>query len=81
MALSDRLESTPARKHGLPCSVGALLDRLPEAEADALNRMMHELGWSANAIYEALEAEGHEVGRQTVSRHRSRSCRCFKQAA
>jgi len=81
MALSDRIDTTPQRSAGLPCSVGALLDRLPDDEAAALNRMLHELGWSAARIYDALEAEGHEVGRQTIGRHRSRACRCFKAAA
>jgi hypothetical protein len=77
VALKDRLDDTPKRQVGLPCSVGALIDKLPPDEADALNDMMHTLGWSAARIYEALAAEGYEVGRQTIGRHRSRSCRCF----
>lgn len=77
MALKDRLENTPKRHAGLPCSVGALVDKLPPDEADALNDMLHTLGWSASRIYEALAAEGYEVGRQTIGRHRSRACRCF----
>jgi uncharacterized protein (DUF433 family) len=81
MALSDRIESTPQRISGTPCSVGALLDRLSEAEQAALNKMLHELGWSAARIYDALTSEGHEVGRQTIGRHRSRGCRCFKATA
>jgi hypothetical protein len=81
MALSERLETTPRRGSGLPCSVGALLDKLPADEADALEQMMGPLGWSASRIYEALAAEGHEVGRQTIGRHRSRACRCFGGAA
>jgi hypothetical protein len=81
MALSDRLQDTPQRQHGLPCSVGALEERLQGAEADALNAMLHTLGWSARRVYEALLAEGYEVGQQTINRHRSRSCRCFKAAA
>lgn len=81
MALSDKLTETPRRETGFACSVGALLDRLPQDEADALTQMMGPLGWSAARIYDALAAEGHEVGRQTINRHRSRSCRCFKAAA
>ena len=78
MALADRITQTaPERVHGLPCSVGDLLTRLPEAEADALRHMLAN-GWSMNQIYEALTAEGHDVGRQTINRHRSRSCRCFR---
>jgi hypothetical protein len=81
MALADRLNDTPQRATGLPCSVGALLDKLPEDEAAALRDMMGPLGWSASRIYDALASEGHDVGRQTIPRHRSRSCRCFKAVA
>ncbi len=81
MALTDRLDNTPQRVAGLPCSVGALEERLDGTEADALNAMLHTLGWSASRVYEALAAEGYEVGRQSINRHRSRSCRCFKAAA
>jgi hypothetical protein len=78
MALTDRLDSTPKRTQGLPCSVGALEERLEGAEADALQAMLHTLGWSGARVHAALAAEGYEVGRQTVNRHRSRSCRCFQ---
>ena len=77
MALADRVnDQTPKRVHGLPCSVGRLLDTLPEPEADALKHMLGN-GWSQNQIYEALTAEGYSPGRQTINRHRSQSCRCF----
>ena len=81
MALSDRLNDTPQRAHGLPCSVGALEEKLKGAEADALYAMLHTLGWSARRIYEALATEGHHVGQQSINRHRARSCRCFKAVA
>ena len=77
MALAERLTDTPVRTPGMPCSVGALLDRLPADESAALEQMMGPLGWSQSRIYEALAAEGHEVGRQTIGRHRSRACKCF----
>lgn len=81
MALSDKLDQAPARMTGKPCSVGALLDSLPEDERAALHSMLYELGWSQARIVEALEAEGHVVGGQTPNRHRSRSCRCFRRSA
>lgn len=81
MALSDRLSDTPKRIHGLPCSIGALEDRLNGAEADALHAMLHTLGWSAARIYAALTAEGYDVGQQSINRHRAKSCRCFKAAS
>lgn len=81
MTLAERLDKTPKRATGLPCSVGALEDRLDGKEADALYAMLHTLGWSATRVYDALEAEGYTVGRQSINRHRSRACRCFKDAA
>lgn len=81
MALADRLNNTPQRITGLPCSVGALEDRLQGEEREALDAMLHSLGWSAERIYAALTAEGYDVGRQTINRHRSRACRCFKAAS
>jgi len=77
MALSERLNENPHRSTGMACSIGTLLGRLPSDEAQALNAMMNELGWSASRIYEALVSEGHEVGRQTIGRHRSRACKCW----
>lgn len=96
MALSNRLGSTPQRIHGKPCSVGALEDFLSGAEAEAFDAMLHSLGWSGARIYKAVQDEAKELreageidkaaiyaamAEQTVNRHRSRSCRCFKAAA
>jgi hypothetical protein len=78
MALSDKLEDAPVRMAGKPCSIGSLLDSLPPDEVTAFNRMMHELGWSQARIYEAVTAEGHSIGAQSINRHRSRGCRCYK---
>lgn len=78
MALADRLKDTPQRIHGLPCSIGRLEDTLKGAELEAFQAMLHTLGWSATRIYDALAAEGHDVGAQSINRHRARSCRCFK---
>lgn len=57
--------------------MGALLERLDPAERDALNAMLYELSWSGTQIHSALAAEGYEVGKQTVNRHRGKQCRCF----
>lgn len=83
MALSERLAEPPKPKHGTPCSVGALLDRLEGGERDALLTMLgtpEQRGWPQDAIYDALTGEGYEVGRQSINRHRGRKCRC-EQAA
>jgi hypothetical protein len=38
-------------------------------------------GWSQRDIYEALTAEGHEVGFQSINRHRGGACRCARAEA
>lgn len=77
MGLADRILSAPAKRiSGKPCSVGDLLNRLPDPESAALQQML-DAGWSQNQIYDALTDEGLEVGRQTINRHRAKSCRCY----
>jgi hypothetical protein len=76
--LADRIGEDPRRRTGLPCSVAELEESLDGKEADALHAMLYTLGWSQEKIYAALRDEGHSVGKQTINRHRSRSCRCFQ---
>ena len=78
MALKDQLESTASRPTGKPCSVGTLLARLDGDELEALEAMLYRLGWSQRRIYDACIAEGYIVCEQSINRHRSQGCRCFK---
>jgi hypothetical protein len=81
MALADRVNPTMQKRRpsGTPCSVQNALDTWPEDDAKALQWMMDE-GWSMDRIYATVTAgdEGYEIGRQTIQRHRSKSCRCYK---
>lgn len=80
MALADR--KPPERRHGMPCSVGTLLDQLDGKELAAFQAMLgtpeQRSPWSARDVYEALRDEGYDVGHQTISRHRGRHCRCLQ---
>lgn len=80
MSLSERVTETPSRTHGLPCSVGVLLETLKGDELDALKTMLGDPikrdGWSASDIFKALSDEGYTVGYQTIGRHRGGKCRC-----
>lgn len=79
MALADR--KAPESKHGLPCSVGVLLDTLEGAELKAFQKMLgtsERRGWPAGAIWEACRDEGHEIGLQSINRHRGGKCRCAR---
>lgn len=83
MALSDKLNApTPPSPHGLPCSIGALLDQLEGDEKAALEHMLATPAvWNATRLYDAVRDEGYTIGRQSVNRHRRRACRCYKDAA
>lgn len=84
MSLSERIKTQPSRISGYDCSVGRLLNTLEGEELSALIHMLgtpEKRGWSQSDIYDALIGEGHEVGRQTINRHRAGGCRCFKAGA
>jgi hypothetical protein len=79
MALHDKLSQPPKALHGLPCSIGTLLDKLDGAELEAFKTMLgtpEQRGWSATAIWRACLAEGYEIGLQSINRHRGGKCRC-----
>ncbi len=79
MALADRIKERREPTGGLPCSVGVLIAQLDPKELAALNTMLgtpEQRGWSEGEIYDALTAEGYEVARQSINRHRGRRCRC-----
>lgn len=79
MSLAKKVEEPPVRVHGLPCSIGHLLDTLEGAELEAFKVMLgtpDKPGWDASALYDAVRDEGHHIGRQSISRHRRGKCRC-----
>jgi hypothetical protein len=81
MALQDRLDNPPVRTTGQPCSVGALIGQLKGKELAAFQVMLgtpENWGWSQDEIYAALTAEGYQVGRQTINRHRGGKCKCAR---
>jgi hypothetical protein len=81
MALVDRIAvAPPGPLHGMPCSLGALETQLATQpdESAALCRMLYDLGWNATQVWDALRAEGYDVGRQSINRHRGRKCRCYR---
>lgn len=81
MSLSERAKIKPVRTYGTPCSVGHLLETLEGAELDAFLAMLgtpEQRGWSARDIYVAVTAEGHEIGFQSINRHRGGNCKCHR---
>lgn len=79
MALADKITAPPKPQHGLPCSIGSLLNQLEGAELEAFQTMLgtpERRGWPATAIWRACLDEGHEIGLQSINRHRGGKCRC-----
>lgn len=79
MPLADKLNQPPRARHGMPCGVQVLLDKLADepSELAAFQAMLADPKWSATAIRKAVMDEGHEVPQQTIGRHRVQACRCF----
>ena len=76
MSLAQRSKQPPPVKNGMPCSIGHILTALPDSEREALSGMLEDPAWAHEALWAALDAEGHRVGRQTVGRHRRGQCSC-----
>lgn len=78
MALADRVTSPPARPvHGDPCSIGTLLGKLDGEEREAFSHMLASHDWTARMVYDAVSAEGHQIGFGSIGKHRGEKCRCF----
>lgn len=66
----------PTRPGGT-CSFVALYARLDENDTTWLRDALDdEVGFTAAEIAETLRADGHDVARVTVARHRRKECRC-----
>ena len=78
MALADRASTILKPIHGTPCSVGQLLTTLDAEDVKFLADVLADhIDWSSEKIYALLTADGHDVGRQSIGRHRRHCCRCF----
>ena len=88
MGLAERLAVTP-RLDRRKCSIGRLLDSLPENESGALQRAIDQIRqvdpnrrksrqepYTATWLAGVLADEGYEIARQTVNRHVLRECHC-----
>lgn len=73
-SLADALVA--ARAAARPCPVGALIDRLPAAEAEVLVAALADTALSAMQIHRALRMMGLRAGYDAVKLHRRNECRC-----
>lgn len=73
MSLAERLAE--ARKT-TRCRLGQIMTGLAADELEALEGALNSEDVSGASIYQALAAEGYDVGKTTVAAHRSKGCRC-----
>ena len=76
MALADLAGRIAKPICGYPCSVGRLLTTLDAADVKFLADCLASDDWSSTMIYQLLTTDGHDVGRQSIGRHRRGDCRC-----
>lgn len=77
MNLADKLNEIVAvsQQRKIECTVGQLIDSLPEEDARALVSALNSPA-STRSIYLALKTEGLIVDRSNLSSHRQGFCRC-----
>lgn len=79
-SLDLALDNIQQRRKGPQCSVGALLDSLPDATANKLIGLIDNHSISSTSIADALGDGGHNILVAAIRRHRnrgkSRGCAC-----
>lgn len=79
MSLENKLNSlTQMRNLKNVCTVGDIINELPQAEKDALISALESRA-STRGIFDALKSEGFRIDRQTITLHRKGYCRCKEQ--
>jgi hypothetical protein len=77
MSLRESLQTQAQRiKKGPPCSIGIIIEQLPEDDAEALQQAFHDPYVTGRAITAALRAEGYSARDYNVNRHRRGLCLC-----
>ena len=70
MSLLDDLEN--AKTISMTCGVGRILSQLTPKEAQALNKAIDDKDISMSDLARILTANGYEINRKTIGRHRLR---------
>jgi len=77
MATTEMLVPPPPLRKGPPCTVGLLLERLPESERVSLQQMLDDPMWRGTDIARSVVTPGYaRIRGTTYSRHRRGECQC-----
>lgn len=75
MAISNIADRAgPKARKGPPCSVCTLLDRLPDAEREALLQLLRDPEWRYADIARELMTEGYDLSAYTLGHHARGDC-------
>ena len=75
MSLAEHL-TTPAPRFKPRCGVASVIAALEPADLEALTVALADDAFTATEIGRALRLEGHNIGDDSVRRHRRGSCTC-----
>lgn len=73
--LADKITATKARRHGPMCTFAHLFGVLDGTDTEALQAALDDPAITARQIIDALQPD-HDIGIQSVIRHRQGMCRC-----
>jgi hypothetical protein len=69
-------QASEGLKKGPRCSVGQILEALPEPEAQELRQALDDISLQSTVIARVLTDRGHKVSGQTLGHHRRKACSC-----
>lgn len=75
-SLLARFEASSTAQKGPRCTVALVLGQLAPDDAADLEVALESPEVTAKAIARVLAEDGHNIGAQSVSRHRRRDCAC-----
>lgn len=75
MGLLDDIKAESSPQRG-PCTVGALIAQLPDADAKDLQAALDDLSIPCTAITRVLKRSGVDMHEKRVQAHRKGTCAC-----
>lgn len=70
---------TPPKNAAVYCRIDQLQEQMSDKDKEIfINAINDDKSWSANALSRALRQRGVSVADTTISKHRSKSCACYR---
>ena len=76
MSLMNEITQAGGNARGPRCPVAILLSQMSEDDSADLAAAVADPGYTAAQISRALRVRGHNVGQQSIARHRREICAC-----